>query len=261
MELISKDLKDLTNAKLLLENPGLAARIANIIANPVEKGFALQPKNWKRKIGNITRNALLSASKAALRTMDDTPGISSSNGIHKFAVALSGGVGGLFGFTALAIELPLSTTIMLRSISDIARSEGESLGNTETSLACIEVLAMGGLSVKDAGTETGYFAVRSALAGSATKAASFIAEHGLVQEGAPAITRFVTMVAERFSIQVTEKASVQIAPGIGAAGGAIINTLFINHFQDMARGHFIIRRLEREYGAEFIQSNYESIQI
>jgi hypothetical protein len=42
-------------------------------------------------------------------------------------VATTGGVGGLFGLPALAIELPISTTIMLRSIADIARSEDEDI--------------------------------------------------------------------------------------------------------------------------------------
>jgi len=51
-----------------------------------------------------------------------------------------------------------------------------------------------------------------------------------------------------FSIQVSEKAAAQAVPAIGAAGGAIINPLFIDQFQDMTYGHFIIRRLERKYG-------------
>jgi hypothetical protein len=35
--------------------------------------------------------------------------------------------------------------------------------------------------------------------------------------------------------------------------------VFINHFQDMARGHFAIRRLERKYGAEVIEREYQAI--
>lgn len=30
---------------------------------------------------------------------------------------------------------------------------------------------------------------------------------------------------------------------VGAFGGAVINTLFIDHFQDMGRGHFTVHRL------------------
>jgi hypothetical protein len=32
------------------------------------------------------------------------------------------------------------------------------------------------------------------------------------------------------------------------------NLLFIDHFQDVARGHFIVRRLERAYGAETVRA-------
>ena len=46
---------------------------------------------------------------------------------------------------------------------------------------------------------------------------------------------------------------------IGAVGGALINTIFIDHFQETARGHFIVRRLERTYGTEVIRSIYEQL--
>ena len=50
-----------------------------------------------------------------------------------------------------------------------------------------------------------------------------------------------------------------VVPAIGAAGGAIINTLFIDHFQDMAHGHFIVRRLERKYGEAIVKEKYLAI--
>jgi hypothetical protein len=36
--------------------------------------------------------------------------------------------------------------------------------------------------------------------------------------------------------------------------------IFINHFQDMATGHFIVRKLERKYGAEQISKAYMSLK-
>ena len=44
-----------------------------------------------------------------------------------------------------------------------------------------------------------------------------------------------------------------------AAGGALINAIFVQHFQDMARGHFTVRRLERIYGTEAVRRAYERI--
>ena len=83
--------------------------------------------------------------------------------------------------------------------------------------------------------------------------------YALAAEGAPAIVRLISKVATRFSVPVSEKFAAQAVPAIGAAGGAAINLVFINHFQDMARGHFTARRLERKHGAEVIQREYKKI--
>jgi len=251
------DLNDLKKAKALLENPGIAAKITNLLGTPIEKGFELLPDNWNVKIGEVTQEALSKAIQAAIFTMKDSHGEKASNIWHKLAVATTGGIGGFFGLPALAVELPISTTIMLRSIADIARSEGEMISKIESKIACIEVFALGGPSKSDDASESGYFAIRAALGRSVSKAAEYIAEKGLAEEGAPALVRLIIQIAERFSIQVSEKAAAQAVPAIGAAGGAIINTLFIDHFQDMARGHFIVRRLERKYGKEIVEATYK----
>ena len=67
----------------------------------------------------------------------------------------------------------------------------------------------------------------------------------------------IAQVASRFSINVSQKVAAQAVPVVGAVGGAVINTLFIDHFQDMARGHFVVRRLERRYGAEAVEKVYK----
>lgn len=259
IELPERDWQDLQYAKNLLENPGLAAKVTNLVGAPIEKGLALLPDNWKAKVGEVTQTALLKAADAAIFTMKDIPGKSSSNRWHKFGAAVSGGVSGFFGMSAIAVELPISTTIMLRSIADIARSEGESISQVDVKLACLEVFALGGSSTADDGTESGYYAVRAALAKSVADAAEFLVTKKLGDEGAPVLVKLIARIAERFSVQVTEKAAAQAIPAIGAAGGAIINTLFMDHFQDMARGHFIVRRLERAHGKELIQSIYQDL--
>ena len=259
MKLDQADLADLKRARALLENPGIAAKITNALGMPIEKGFKLLPGIWKEKVGEITQAALNKAVHAAVNTMKDVPGEGSSDMLHKIAVAATGGIGGFFGLPALAAELPISTAIMLRSIADIARSEGESISGIDSKMACLEVFALGGTSRKDDASETGYFAVRAALAQSITDAARHIAERGLAGRGSPALLRLIVQIAERFGIQVSEKAAAQAVPAIGAAGGALINTLFIDHFQDRARGHFIVRRLERKYGTEIVRSAFNSL--
>ena len=256
-----KDLKELRRAKELLENPGLAAKITNFIGTPIEKGLEQLPQKWSEKIGDITKDALLKAADTAVFTMNNKSEKKSSNIFHKTAVAVSGGVGGFFGLPGLAIELPVSTAIMLRSIADISREHGEYITSAETKLACLEVFALGGKATSDDGTETGYFTVRALLAKSVSEATKFIVEKGIIEEGAPVLLKLVTKIAKRFSIQISEKAAGQSIPLIGAAGGAIINTLFMDHFQDMATGHFIVRKLERKYDPTKIKGTYINIHM
>ena len=159
----------------------------------------------------------------------------------------------------LPVELPLSTTIMLRSIADIARSEGEHLRTPDAKLACLEVFALGGRSKSDDASESAYFLIRGALAKSVSEAAGYITEKALVEQGAPAIVRFITQLATRFGVNVSQKVAAQAVPVVGAAGGMVINVLFIDHFQEMARGHFIIRRLERTYDPRLVRAEYERL--
>jgi hypothetical protein len=84
-------------------------------------------------------------------------------------------------------------------------------------------------------------------------------ERGLVEQGAPAIVRFITQLATRFGVNVSQKVAAQAVPVIGAAGGGVINVLFIDHFQELARGHFIIRRLERTYGPRLVRAEYKRL--
>jgi EcsC protein family len=259
MTLEAEDLNALRDAAGILENPGLAVQITNLIGKPIEFAVSALPDSVARRIGDATQSALRSSLRVVVSTMDREHGVMPSNTMHKILATLTGAVGGAFGLAALAIELPVSTSIMLRSMADIARGEGEDIHSAFTQLACLEVFAFGSRSATDDGAETGYYATRAALARVVSEAARYIAANGLAEEGAPAIVRLIAKVASRFSVAVSEKFAAQSVPVIGAAGGAAINLVFINHFQDMARGHFIVRRLERKYGADVVQSEYKRL--
>lgn len=248
---------ELSAAKALLENPGLAARMTDVLGVPIEKGLAILPEKWQENVQETARLAIKKALDFAVMTMDNRLEGKRSSRKHKIAVAASGAIGGAFGLIALAAELPVSTVIMLRSIADIAKHEGEDIKLLETKLACLEVFALGGRSRKDNASEAGYYAVRSVLASSISDAASHIAKKGITEEGAPALVRLISRIATRFGVVVSEKVAAAAIPIIGAVGGATINTIFIDHFQKMAKGHFAIRRLERIYGKEMVQKEYE----
>lgn len=258
-------LRELEGAVRLLENPGLGMRIADVIGTPIEKAIALLPEKATDRIGVVAQKAIHGALRFSLKTMDRHDPASgmlaplASNKAHLGAVAVTGAVGGAFGLLALTVELPISTTIMMRSIADVARSEGADLGDVQTQLECVQVLALGGTSNSDDGAEIGYFFAREAMSRAVAEAATYIAQSGLKKQTAPAIVRLITQIAERYSINVTEKAAAQLVPVIGGIGGALINSVFIDHFQNMARGHFVVRRLERTYGEDVVRRAFAKI--
>ena len=254
-----QDRNDLRTAVNLLENPGLSFRLINLLGYPIE-GFIKALPRWVRKpIGNTLTKVVGTAFYTALSTMDKKSRHRPFRLIHRTMVLVSGAVGGFFGFPGMIVELPISTTLMLRSIADIARSEGEDLSSTDTHLACITVFALGGRSSGESAADTAYYAVRAALTRTLSEVAEFVAERGIAEEGTPIMIRVMANLASRFGIMVTDKMAAEMVPILGAFGGASINLLFINHFQAAARGHFIVRRLERKYGGEVVTREYKKV--
>lgn len=254
------ELADLRRARKLLENPGLAARLSATIGSPLERGMKMLPGRWQKSVHAATEAALMKALDVAVRSLGDKAPTASRDRIHRWAAAASGAAGGAFGVAAIGLELPVSTTLILRSIADIAAAEGENPKHLDTKLACLTVFALGsGKDSRDDATESGYFAARTALATAVTEAAKHLAQKGLGKTGAPALVRLIALIASRFGVVVSQKTAAQLVPVLGAAGGALINTLFIAHYQDMARGHFIVRRLEKIHGEEPVRKAYESL--
>ncbi len=254
-----QDLDDLKYAKKLLETPGFATKVTNALQVPIEKGFDALPRKWSERVYKVSRVSLSRAMDVTLLTLADRPVPRSSDTAHKKAVILMGAAGGAMGLATLPVELPISTLLMLRSIADIARSEGERLRTPEGRLACLSVFALGGTSITDKAAESRYFAVRTLFARAVSEAAKYMAERGIAGGSAPALVKFITTIAARFSLVVSDKVIAQAIPLVGAAGGGLINKVFMDHFQDVARAHFMIRRLERTHGQEPIQDLYSRV--
>ncbi len=262
------DLKALRRAKHELESPALAMKLASIVGAPLEKLLSRMPAFANEKVADATELALRKCLAIALRTLgrkDATLPLAApekpSNLLHKFAVATTGAAGGAFGLFALPVELPVTTTLMFRSICDIARSEGEDLSSIDTQLQCLTVLGMGSTSSADDDADFGYFIMRGALAQAVSKASSEIATKGFTTHGSAALLRLVNTIAARFSVQVSEQIAAKSIPAIGAVLGAMVNTVFIDHFQQVAHAHFTVRRLERQYGQQIVEAAYQTIDI
>ena len=255
----AQDLQDLKSAVRRLEHPGWIIRLINFLGAPIEALIRVLPRPLSLMIRWLTEKALGKSLELAINTLGEKAAPGASIGTHRGLVMASGALGGFWGFPGLIVELPVSTVLMLRAIAAVARKEGEDLEAIEGRWACLEVFTLGGARSGDDAAETGYYAVRASLARLVAEAAEFLAGRGAVQEGAPLLIRLMTAVTSRFGVLVSEKALAEMIPLIGAMGGALINLLFVSHFQAMASGHFIVRRLERKYGPEAVKKEYQRL--
>ena len=129
-----RDLTALRSAVAALEHPSLAARLGNMAGKPIEFIGSALPAAAVQAISAATSKALEVALQVAMRTMQGTrPSLSQR--FHKLLATASGAAGGALGLASLPVELPVSTVIMLRSIAEIARSEGEDLSVPKAALA------------------------------------------------------------------------------------------------------------------------------
>jgi EcsC protein family len=260
-----------------LERTSLAIRLSAILGEQARNLTSFIPAPLA-DIANRAAGAAIRASlNLALKSLAGKP-LQDRRRLHKSLAVFAGAAGGAFGVSSLPLELPFSTTIILRSVADIARAEGHDLEDPRAVLACLEVFALGGRAASEARfkfpdidardarlkdgafLETGYFALRAILAKSVSEATSYLAGRGTASISAPALVRFVAQIGTHFGVAVSQKFVAQTVPLIGAAGGAAINYAFADHFQAIARGHFTVMRLERRYGERIIRAEYDQMR-
>ncbi len=272
MSLAPAELRFLDVAARYLERPSFLLRVTNLIGEPVERAAALLPQGFH----DIVRRSLFRGLEAVVRTVPAPGGVGQeeraspfapdrSAWLHTAVTGVTGGVGGLLGGPALAIELPLTTALMLRSIAVTARNQGEDLSLIQTRIECLSVLSYGGPSPDDDAMENAYYTSRIALGHLVRDAAQYLTAVGtkrlakdLAREAAPPLVALIGRVAGRFNLVVTDKLVAQAVPVVGAVGGAALNVAFTTHFNRVAGYHFGIRRLERQHGETAVRMAYEN---
>ena len=253
-----RDLADLKRAKALLEKDSIAIKTANLFGDAAETLGKFLPPAYLESVAMCNVAAIEKSWEFTMTTMSAPDVPSESEGRHILYVTISGAVGGV-GILTLFAELPVTTVLMLRAIADIARDEGEDYNQFETKIASLEVFALGGEGADENTGETGYYAIRTSLEKPLLESSKHIAKKGMAGMGAPFAVQLVAKIAARYQTLISAQAAAKAIPIAGAVAGAIINIAFINLFQDKARGHFIVRRLERKYGAGEIRQAYNAV--
>ncbi|NRD18666.1 EcsC family protein [Winogradskyella eckloniae] len=265
----------LSNAKSSMHNLSWAIRNINKVGNTVETGVKFVPKKVLLKVQKITESVLLKIIQANLLTIQKNKKFSKpSKKTYKGIVTSTGAISGFFGASTgfgtaiFASEVTLTTKFLMRTIMDIARSEGEDIYTLEGQMACLQVFALGGESNNDDDLDASYYTTRLTLnsainnvSASGIKVTLDNLAKGAGVLGSNAIGSFLSNIASRLSLFISEKFVAQAVPLIGALGGGGLNYVFVDHFQKMATAHFTIRRLERKYGENNIKQIYNTIEI
>ena len=250
-----EDLQALRWAQECLENPSFAARLSSVVGTPIETGLKLLPAQWYDRLHAMVELSIRKCLDTALFSLNKTRQGPARRGAHKLMALGSGAMGGFFGPLAMLVELPLVTSLMLQSIADIAREQGEDLNSLEARLACIQVFALGGRTHEDDAAETGYYGLRFTLGLHFETLSGFPGVAEL-----PSTVNLVRAIVARFGIVVTDQAAARIVPVLGAVSASLLNVVFMAHFQDVAMGHFIVRRLERRYGLEKVRKEFKRLR-
>lgn len=228
---------------------GFIVNLSNIVGKKAEGWIQKVPDDWQSKLDGLIETALYTSYDLALQTQADDESQSLANSAlawaqgerwHSVAGAVSGALGGLGGISTTLVEIPVTTTLALRSIQQVAASYGEDTSKQEIRAQCIAVLSLGGPIEEDDETEAALFATRLAV------------NHATVAQA-------IKIVLPRFGIVVSEKILAQAVPIIGAVAGATINSVFVNYYQTMAHVHFRLRKLEVSNDADQVLACFNRI--
>lgn len=270
-EISQEDRASLVLAVNCLTTESFVVKAAGVVGSVLTLPGKAMPKRVKTWVLDIAQSAIKASMYGASATMLDGPGTPASTKTHKALTALSGAVGGVFGLAGAAVEVPFTTTLTLRAIADIARSEGFDVKDAAVRVECATVLSMGSDSPDDDEALEGYFSARSALAHIAAKASEEVAKAAAEAAAKAGLKRvstgdagswvgqLIVKILERFGIPLTSKIAAGAVPVISAASAATLNTLFTDYYQTIARGHFITRRLENKYGEEAVRAAMRDI--
>ena len=202
------------------ENAGI--QILNVIGGQAEGLLNRLPSEVRTQLAERTDRALRMAMEAAHRSrgvVEEMP-----SGRSRALTTAMGGLGGLGGLPTALAELPVTTTMLLRAIQDVAVEHGFDPAEPGVQYDCIQVFAAAGPLDHDDGSDLAFLSTRMAVTGTA-------------------LQTLITRVAPRLATVLGQKLAAQTVPILGAAAGAATNFAYTSYYQQMAHVHFGLRRL------------------
>lgn len=208
------------------EAGGILLHMITAAGGTIENGLEKLPDGVKNRIEAVTHKALTRGYRLAARTGPRVGGPGAAT--HRAAATVSGALGGIGGIATALVELPVTITVILRALQQIAVENGFDPSADETLADCLQVFASGGPLASDDAINTSFLTARMTITG-------------------VTLQRLIAKVASPLAVVLGQKLAAQTVPVLGAAAGASINFAFVGYYQEMARVRFGLKRLARDH--------------
>ncbi|MBL4769097.1 MAG: EcsC family protein [Rhodobacteraceae bacterium] len=144
---------------------GIGVQLLNMLGGTAENLLDRLPLNVREGLGNTVDQALRLAMRTAHKSRKVLP--DQSDRANRVVTTAMGAAGGLGGLPSALIELPVTTTMLLRAIQDVAKEYGFNPASESVQFDCIRVFAAAGPLASDDGADMGFVSVRLTLTGGA----------------------------------------------------------------------------------------------
>ncbi len=209
-------------AKRYEQAGGLGIEVLNLLGTQADGLVDSLPKPVRDRLEDATEAALRQAMKAAhgsRRIVGPRKGW-----MHTAVATAMGAAGGAGGAPTALAELPITTTILLRAIQDVAEDYGFDPASDNVQFDCVQVFAAAGPLSHDDGADLAFLSARMALTSGG-------------------LQRVTAWVAPRLAAVMGQKLAAQAVPVLGAVAGAATNYAFTSYYQEIAHVHFGLRKL------------------
>jgi len=206
---------------------GLGLQLMNLIGGQAENLLERLPDPVKDGLEAATLRALETSSSVAQKSRGGLP--DGANWLNTAVTTAMGAAGGFGGLPTALVELPVTTTVLLRAIQGVAARNGFDVSQEDIQKECLQVFASAGPLDQDDGADMAFLAARVSISGTTLSA-------------------LIAKVAPRLSVVLGQKLAAQTVPVLGAVAGAGINYSYTSYYQEMAEIHFGLKRLELDTG-------------
>ena len=205
---------------------GIGLQVLNLVGTRAESLLERLPDRIREALEGATERALGIAVDAAAASRHRVP--DQASWVDRTVTTAMGAAGGFGGVPGALTELPVTTTLLLRSIQGVAKAHGFDPADPDVRADCLTVFAAAGPLEQDDGANMAFLAARMRLTG----------------QGIQAV---LARVAPRLATVLGQKLAAQSVPVLGAAAGAATNYAYTSYYQEMAEVHFGLRALARDH--------------